>query len=450
MLITYSVKNFKSIKEDLEFSMLASESIDKAYCTSITLLNGIEIEILNRSLFFGANASGKSNFIHSIKFICDFILTKQQSGFKIPIQQYKTNGSLSDDTRFTFLFVLGGIIYEYGFTLTKEKVVEEWLYTANEFPIEEDGLVPIFERITSEYDQTEIEIYEENSCLSIEEKNLATILKSSIKEKQKNLLFLVKLAENGVSLAEDIIEWFERIVVIHPESLYEHLALDLVLDANFADFSSSLIRKFDTGIKKIISHKAKVSLKQLAERFQVSTEVVSELVQNKSRLLDINGEAYILCSDDQDNPTLIQLLSEHIIDGESHFFSRNEESDGTKRLLDLLPLLYGLDKLTSLIIVDEIDRSFHSLLIREFLNEFMSLSKGTENQLIATAHDTTILDLDYLAREEIWFFEKTEQGITTIKPLLDFRIQKDYDIAMGYFTGRFGAVPNIEKGRDYL
>lgn len=127
-----------------------------------------------------------------------------------------------------------------------------------------------------------------------------------------------------------------------------------------------------------------------------------------------------------------------------------EESDGTRRLLNLLPALYHMTSRTSVFFIDEIDRSMHPLLSRTFLEFF--LNKCNESQLILTTHESNLLDLKLLRRDEIWFTEKDASGTTHIYPLTEFRVRGD-NIREHYLQGRFGAIPflgNWESFRQAL
>jgi AAA15 family ATPase/GTPase len=118
-----------------------------------------------------------------------------------------------------------------------------------------------------------------------------------------------------------------------------------------------------------------------------------------------------------------------------------DESDGTRRLLDLMPALYMLKTDTAVYFIDEIDRSMHPMLVYKFLEYFLSICKHAPCQIIVTTHESHLLDLDLLRRDEIWFAEKDRAGATNLYSLTDFNVRKDLHIQKGYLEGRFGAVP---------
>jgi len=132
-------------------------------------------------------------------------------------------------------------------------------------------------------------------------------------------------------------------------------------------------------------------------------------------------------------------------------FSIDEESEGTQRLINLIPALFILKKNPEKVIfLDELDRRLHPLLSRKFLEFFLQCKiEQSKNQLIFTTHDTNLLDLDLLRRDEIWFVEKNNQGASQLYSLAEFKIRSDLKVEKGYLNGRFGAIPffgNIVSG----
>ena len=127
-------------------------------------------------------------------------------------------------------------------------------------------------------------------------------------------------------------------------------------------------------------------------------------------------------------------------------FNVDEESDGTQRLFDLLPLLYDLTigNRERVYIVDEVGRSLHP----HITNMIVDLHLAPENadkptQLIITTHETNLLDLELLRRDEIWFAEKREDSSTDMYSLSDFQPRYDKDVRRAYLVGRYGAIPFI-------
>jgi AAA15 family ATPase/GTPase len=140
--------------------------------------------------------------------------------------------------------------------------------------------------------------------------------------------------------------------------------------------------------------------------------------------------------------SLVQLKAAHRSqDGQAIPFGIEQESDGTKRILDLIPALHSFKQKPLCYFIDEIDRSLHPMLAREFIDFFFRSCQNRPAQLIVTTHESSLLDQDLLRRDEIWFAEKDEQGATKLYSLLDFAPRNDLDLRKNYLQGRFGAIP---------
>ena len=125
-------------------------------------------------------------------------------------------------------------------------------------------------------------------------------------------------------------------------------------------------------------------------------------------------------------------------------FEYSDESDGTQRLFDLIPI-YLAQKQNRVIMIDEIDRSLHTNLTRKFLEMFFAVAKDNESQLIATTHDSNLLDLDLLRQDEIWFVERKPDHSSYIYSLNKFKERFDKKIEKDYLIGRYGAIPVFEN-----
>ena len=133
---------------------------------------------------------------------------------------------------------------------------------------------------------------------------------------------------------------------------------------------------------------------------------------------DIDNNYYIL---------RVQCVHEHEMSKKVHF-DVTKESDGTQRLLHLLPALHHLHTDGGVFVIDEIERSMHPLLARKFLQFFFNKCDGNRRQLIVTSHESTLLDHDLLRRDEIWFTEKDQRGATSLYSLADFQPEKGFEI----------------------
>lgn len=443
MLLKYIVKNYKSIAHPIEYSMFpTADNLDSKYLCSLHTVQG-DWKILRRGALLGPNASGKSNFIRSLDFARNYIVEAQKNGNKTGITQFK--GEFSDigkDSTFQFMFYQKENVFEYGFTLDSYRVTEEWLMILGR-----TSFKPIFQRMTSTDDITSIELSSYFGEKNNKKRLLAELLTETIKKNQRNQLFLYKLSENGFSIAENIMEWFYQIQIIFPSSKVHMLEMRLMQNTDFSLFLSSKLVQYDTGIHKIFAQTKKVQLTKLLKEMAIPQKLIDEISEKREGLVNINNRLFIFYQENGE-PMLCEMILEHSLAGQTFPFHKDEESDGTQRLLDLLPILFGLTVKSSVFFIDELDRCLHTKLTKTFITDF--IAEEHQNQLIFTAHDINLINLEALSQDEIWFIEKNHFGESSLKPFSDYTIPsgktEGYSNIKSYLAGRFGAVPTI-KGR---
>ena len=152
----------------------------------------------------------------------------------------------------------------------------------------------------------------------------------------------------------------------------------------------------------------------------------------------INDQFVKLQRDNSGNVVYNKLILNH--GNPDDMFEYSDESDGTKRLFDLVPILYDVGK-DSVILIDEIDRSLHTKLSQKFLEMFYENNKDNTCQLIATTHDSNLLDLDLVRQDEIWFVERDDFHSSQLYSLNRFKERFDKKIDKEYLLGRYGAIP---------
>ena len=149
---------------------------------------------------------------------------------------------------------------------------------------------------------------------------------------------------------------------------------------------------------------------------------------------------------DQNNPEhKVQALQfEH---GKNDiWFELNEESDGTRRMLDLVELIFAANSGSNRVyVIDEIDRSMHPQLTYKLIDTYLQLVNKSEMQLIVTTHETHILDLRLLRRDEVWFVDKNTDGESSLYSLDQYNERFDKKIDKAYLDGRYGGVPLFDK-----
>jgi hypothetical protein len=225
------------------------------------------------------------------------------------------------------------------------------------------------------------------------------------------------------------------------------------------DFASEFLRSSSTGVDHLEVSKSRIPKEDLsslvgeygARRLVREAEAGRRRFMRASRL---EGDAWIEIGGPEDY-RLVRFQSAHKgEDGRTVSMDLDDESDGTKRLLDLLPAVHQMRSRGRVNIVDEIDRSMHPILVRRLIEFFLTSCADSPSQLIVTTHESNLLDLDLLRRDEIWFAEKDHEQATRLYSLADFKVRKDLEIRKHYLQGRFGAIPflgsldALTKGQD--
>ncbi len=211
-----------------------------------------------------------------------------------------------------------------------------------------------------------------------------------------------------------------------------------------------LLNYFDTGIDSVSGKEKSMdeTLGFLPEelRKDVTNDVQEAFANNENSKevfsveITIAGKRFSFFKNKKGEITAAQLVMDH--GNPNDLFELIDESDGTRRLFDLIPL-YKKGKQNCTILVDELDRSFHSKLTIEFIQKFFEKTEGEETQLIVTLHDSNVMNLNFLRQDEIWFVERREDHSSEIYSLNKFKERFDHSVAKDYLLGRYGAIPNF-------
>ena len=140
----------------------------------------------------------------------------------------------------------------------------------------------------------------------------------------------------------------------------------------------------------------------------------------------------------------------HITNGEKYDFDISEESLGTQAIFSFIPVIKDVIDNGKVLFVDELDRSLHPFIVKYIVELFNDPDLNYKNaQLIFNTHDTNLLDLELLRRDQIWFTEKNPtDGVSVLYPLDDFSVRKSENVEKGYLLGRYGAVPFLINSFD--
>jgi AAA15 family ATPase/GTPase len=457
MLISFSVANFRSFRAEQTLDMTASTRAGAGHDEHCRKIEGENTRLLPIAVLYGANGAGKSNLIKALRYAAWMVLEGPRPGKHTARECFAhMEDSSTTPSSFDFRILAGGHVYRFGFQVSDSQIDSEWLV------VEQKGVEKvIYERSADVSGKIDIKIGNPLMDEAVADKSqimaFAQFAKSS---GRANQLFLHAIHENVGGEAQGdwvgpILRWFaESLMIIDPGEQLHGLHRLLTTSPDFATFSSSFLKSVSTGVDEII---------------RVKTE---ELPFERARDMIPLGLAQNLAESDFDHDTVADytlpsggmmaltrgsgggyfvhtIATKHHAGEDKPFeLPLAAESDGTRRLLHLLPVIYPKLKTDSVVVIDEIDRSLHPLLTREFVEAFLKLVPQTRRQLVLTTHDTILLDLELLRRDEIWFVEKDQRSSSNLYSLSQFPVRKDLRLHRGYMQGRFGAIPflgDIEK-----
>jgi AAA15 family ATPase/GTPase len=443
MLIRFRVANFLSYDKEQEFCMIPG----KATTHSERIIEENGIKLLNFTAIYGANASGKSNLVKAIDFAKKTILLGVKH-IKSQSMYCKTNKkNREQDTKFEFEIKINNRNFAYGFfiRLSELKITGEWLFELfendqkNIFSYYNYGET-IIKDLNEEYfpdTLTEFKIYF-NDILNMDKSLLLTEI---IKKNKTN---------EDYAIFKDVFNWFvEKMIVVFPNSEIEPVSR--LFDGNCKLNTLDLLDYFDTGITDY--KKVKIDIEDVESSIpkDFSDSLNSEFNEKNAKLLkkEILTRIYAIknrvvqldYNHEKNKFTAQEILFCHGSNEEA-VFPFGEESDGTKRVLQLLSLYNRLND-DIVIIVDELDRSLHPKMVHKFVETYLKLASEDKDkaQLIITTHESTLMNLKNLRRDEIWFVERDENYASKIYSLDEFKVRNDKDIQKAYLWGRYGAVP---------
>lgn len=404
------------------------------------------VSALKAGVIFGANASGKSNLIKALDFGKKTVLKGTKAEQPISTSFYKLDKRfLSKPTYIEYEIQHKGKNYAYGFILNTKEIVDEWL-----FEINKTSETKIFERKnTTEYDLDFL--FKKNK--TSEEKQF---LEFTAKGTPRNQLLITQIRNtNVVDNVTDIqdvlnvLDWFQNALnVIYPGTKNISKKFELHKDTNLQQVFKDMLDYFDTGIDGI--EFKEVDFEKMDIPTEVKEDIKNDLFSEKSEKTSAflsnpqDDKYYVISKIDNITVQAKLLKTKHkIIGGGYELFDLKDESDGTRRIMDLIPLLIDFFRGGNVFIVDEIERSLHPNLVRDFFEFILDKCENINSQLIVSSHEATLLTQKLLRKDEIWFAVKNKEGATTLHSLEDYNIRFDKEIMKDYLLGRFKGVPKL-------
>ena len=440
MLTKILMENFKSFERSAELTMVSSTKIRSNADHRMQIRN---TRLLRHAVVYGANASGKSNLVEFFRFF------EETLEIGLPVwstRLFCKNHAENEkkDSSFEIQFSVEDTFYAYGFSavLSERRITSEWLYEL----YQNGSSRCIFQRDVS----AEHQITTKLALLSADKKRFKTYA-SDFSENYTSL-FLSEMNRNKkiaddskLRVFKDVFSWLRGHMYIYTPSApitdfrYYYNADSLAL-------INRLIQTFDTGISNIRIEE--ISLSELTK--MLPEPIFNDVMDDLRQRMEKSGMSHVRVSmrsdtsffnvemGDSKEPKVTTIRMKH---GGSFFdFGFEDESDGTRRLFDLLDMLLT-DTEDVVFIVDELERSLHPKLTQHFLELFAELHREKKTQLIFTTHESSIMDQDLFRRDEIWFVERDADNNSSLYALDRFKERYDKVLSKAYLEGRYGAIP---------
>jgi len=417
MLLEFSVGNYLSFKTKTTLS-LAATSIKEHIDTNI--FSTERWDLLKGAVIYGANASGKSNFIRAMSTMSRLVLQsfEQSSTDELDITPFL----LSTDTEkspsfFETVFIIDNIRYRYGFEVDDKQVRAEWLFEASK-NIEK----PLFVR-----EEDGIEVMKGFS----EGKDLE-------ERTRDNALFLAVADQFNGKIAKKIMQWFNNFITISGLSHegYKGVTFGMLENRQTSPTLLNFYKKLDLGFDDITISKKPFDPKELPK--DLSESLVKQLITDFEGAFKIDIKTIHKKYDSKGRSV-----------ADVEFDMRSQESSGTNKLFNISGPVFDVLNDGGVLVVDELDASLHPLLTLAVTKLFNSSEFNRNNaQLIFATHDTNLLYYGNYRRDQIYFVEKDSYGASDMYSLVEYKeegktIRKDRSFEKDYIEGRYGAIPFI-------
>lgn len=381
--------------------------------------------MLPLAVFYGANSGGKSNLIEAIATMRNIVIrsVRLNEGDKLPYDPFALDETSEQlPTFFEIQFIKDEVVYRYGFEYDRDEIISEWLYEKC-------------------FGEKEYELF-------VRSRDLIDVSSKRFPEGEgkedltnTNRLFLSLVAQLKGEKSNKVMNWFKTCNVVSgiESEGYEGFTLKMFLEhLEGADQAQDFFKELQLGFTRFTVKKMDIP-KEVIEKAPDS--IKSELEK------DTSSGAFVAPL------TTHNVYNEDgRIIGERNFPKNKMESEGTKKVIEMSGPIFDTLNEGKILIVDELDAKLHPLLTRNIVLLFMDPQRNPHGaQLIFATHDTNLLDLDIIRRDQIWFAEKDKVEATDIYSLVEFKdeegkkVRNDRDIKRDYIRGRYGAIPFIGK-----
>jgi AAA15 family ATPase/GTPase len=421
MLIQFSIKNFRTFKDKATLSLIAS-NYDKDTRENENIFGSEKFgyRLLKSAVVYGANASGKSKLFDAITFMKYFVINsskESQKGERIEVEPFRLSKETENEpSEFEIIFLFNNELFRYGFEVTKQKIVSEWLYHKPK--------------------TKEVELfYREANTFDIHERSFskgATVVKEGLV--RDNALLVSVAAQFNEKTAIIVIDWFKRLKTLSGlnESGYQGFTVGKTEDPTHKIKILELLKAADLGIQDIKLQKLDLDSLPKGMPKEIKDKIIREDSEEQAEFI---SDVLTTHKKYDSNKKVI----DNVI-----FSLDGDESSGTQKFFALTGPILDVIENGYTLVVDELDSKLHPNLVCKIVSLFNSKELNEKNaQLIFNTNSTNLLSSGLFRRDQIWFTNKDKYGEAKLYSLADFSVRKTDPFEENYIRGKYGAVPYL-------
>lgn len=442
MLLRFAAENIMSFKEAVEFntfpaSKTHSHDWHKIPCGHATALR--------MSVIYGANGAGKSNLLKCISLLKKIMSVDKLSDLSITNDLYfkLDDAGKSNPSELAIEFFTDGKIFYYHIVFTRTEIVSEELILSKKTKD-----ITIYRRNNNEVDISADFLPSTGKTASkdIFIDGINRLLRPDVAA----LSFLGNYYPEELPAVSEAYEWIMKIEVMLPSMSMLELPHLMDTDPEFAILINTIVPELNVGITRLAIKKEILSEEEIHQNM-VITEALTKAKQSPGVPVIVpysrTGEISNVVIEDEIAYLKTLVVIHRDSTGKDIEMAITQESDGTRRLIEYMPMLYAVLKSDKVFIIDEIERSLHPILIKTLMSK-ISESKDARGQIIFTTHESCLLDQDIFRPDEIWFAQKDVEQATQLYPLSDYNVHNTANIENGYLNGRYGGIPFLSNLSD--